>query len=243
MQVKDRRGRSWKITIDEEEKLYFYNREKPALEYKIAYPASGLAEFYDMERERGNEFLSSLGQRIGLPLWPLFVERSMEKEFELVSSLGVLGPVENGDFDTEYWSFIVPEPRESALQKRPELEPSAEELEEHEKRLKALEAHVQENGIAAVCFYISEDKEKTVRDMDGATDLIQICAVCSRPAELVGIYRESEDSRRLILHGMCPGCAPGDCPDPDKTEKMQAAVAELLSAGRVKMWTKQGESL
>lgn len=243
MQVNDRCGRKWKVTVDEEDKLYFYNRGKPALEHKISYPASRLAEFYRMEKESGNEFLNSLGERIGLPMWPLFVESSMEKEFELVTSLGVLGPVENGDFDTEYWRFIVPESRESALQKRPELSPTPEELKEYEKRLKALESYIQENGIAAVCLYIGEDKEKTVRDMDRATDLIQICALCNRPAEQVGIYRENEDSQRLVLHGMCPDCTPGDCQDPDKMEKMQGAVVGLLSAGRVKMWTKQGGSL
>ncbi|MFP4167832.1 MAG: hypothetical protein ACLFSY_03165 [Desulfonatronovibrionaceae bacterium] len=239
MLVCDRCGKEWKVTIDGEERVYFHNQGKIALEHKTGYPASRLAGYYDLEDEDKEGFLFSLGRRIGLPMWPLFVKRSFEREMELAASLGVLGP--GGGAKDGYWELIVPECWEEALEKYPELQPGPEELREHERRLKELESHVEQHGIFAVCVYLCDNREKVVRDMDRATDLIQVCAVCSRPAEQVGIYRENEDSELFILHGMCPECTPGNRADPEKAGRMKEAVRDLLDSGRVRMLREEGD--
>ncbi|MFO7817621.1 MAG: hypothetical protein ACQES5_01485 [Thermodesulfobacteriota bacterium] len=237
MQLADRCGNKWKATIDAEHRVYFYNRRKPALEAKICYPADKLAGFYRLDAREKNDFLKSLGKRMGMPMWPLFVERALDKELELFSSLGVLGRREEDYADEDdHWQFIIPEPKDSALEKKPSIAPSPEEIEEHEKKLQTLRSAIDQEGIAALCLEVLADKEKTVRRMDRATDLIQICAVCSQPAEQVGIYPEGDGTEKIILHGMCPDCSPGNDCDPQKVEAMKKGVARLIEQGRVKAW-------
>jgi len=211
--------------------VYFYNRRKPTLEAKICYPADKLAKFYRLDARGKNDFLKSLGKRMGMPMWPLFVERALDKELELFLSLGLLGPSED-----DYWQFIIPETKDSALEKKPSIAPSPEEIEEHEKKLQTLRSLIDQEGIAAVCLDVLVDKEKAVSRMDKATDLIQICAVCSQPAEQVGIYPEGDGTEKIILHGMCPDCSPGNDCDPQKVESMKKGVARLIEQGRVKAW-------
>ncbi len=240
MWVEDKKGSKWKVTIDEEHKVHFYNQGKACLEVRVGFPAEKLSDYYKLQEKEKANFLHWLGRRIGMPMWPLFIQRGMDKEIELFSSLGVLG--KNGEHGDDagssgYWEFIVPECREEAMDRKPSLQPTSEELSEHEKRLNTVRSRIAEEGIAAVSIRILPDKEETVKCMDRATELIQICAVCSCPADQVGVFSAEEGSDRVVLHGMCPECAPRSEGDEDKVQAMQNAVRDLLQRGQVKTWT------
>jgi hypothetical protein len=236
MFLTDLKDQRWKVTIDDNENVYFYVQDMIGREPKVEIPANELAAFYALEAEAKQNFQQALGRRIGLPFWPLFVDRIIEPEEQLARKLGLFGRIEKEDIlPDDHFELIVPLPKEEALARHPALVPDETACREHETFAAMEKETIRSCAICALyCPIFKDDEYKTTVHLTKAQLEIESCVVCHSPAVAVGAFQAEEgDGEKIILHGLCKRCKPkGPC-TPEDLEKIGQAITSLKQEGRI----------
>jgi hypothetical protein len=236
MFLTDLKDQRWKVTIDENEIVYFYVQDMIGREPKVEIPAGELAEFYTLDGEAKKTFQQALGRRIGLPFWPLFVDRIIEPEEQLARKLGLFGRVEKEDILAEdQFELIVPLPREQAFARHPSLVPDEAACREHETFATVEKENIRSCAICALyCPIFKDDEYKTTVHLTKAQLEIESCVVCHSPAVAVGAFQPEEgDGEEIILHGLCKRCKPKGVCTLEDIEKIGQAITALEQEGRI----------
>ena len=236
MFLTDLKDQRWKVTLDENETVYFYVQDMIGTTPKLEIPASELAGYYALAAEEKTVFEKELGRKIGIPFWPLFVERIIEPEQAYIHKLGLYGRTENEELCPEdVFQLIVPMPKDAALAQNPELVPDEETCRAHEAYAAMEKQNICASAITAMyCPIFKEDEYKTSVYVTKAQLDIDCCVVCNSPAVSVGAYPdEDENSGRVILHGLCKRCKPTNVNNLEQIQKIREAITSQVKAHRI----------
>jgi hypothetical protein len=208
---------------------------------KVEIPAKDIANYYTLETEEKTKFKQDVGREIGVPFWPLFVER-VEPEEKFVKGLGIFGRIKDENpLAEDIEDLIIPMPREEACKQFPHLEPCDEECQKYEKFAATEREIICSNAITAIyCPIDKNDDYKTSVYITKAQFEINSCAVCMSPATAVGAYQheypenqEETKENKIILHGLCKHCNPGELKVKEKIEKVKEALTRLIREEKI----------
>ncbi len=236
MFLTDLKDQRWKVTIDENEIVYFYVQDMVGREPKVEVPAAELAGYYALENEAKRAFEQELGRRIGIPFWPMFVDRIIEPEEEFATKLGLFGRQEDEEIlADDRLELIVPLPRDKALEEHPCLVPDETTCREHETFAAVEKENICSCAVCAMyCPIFKDDDYKTSVHVTKAQLEIESCVVCNSPAIAVGAFQPEHDNEDvLILHGLCKRCKPKEPCTPEQVEKIGRAIDSLAKQGRI----------
>ncbi|GAU09946.1 hypothetical protein [Desulfoplanes formicivorans] len=236
MFLTDLKDQRWKVTLDANGIVYFYVQDMIGREPRVEIPARELARYYELESEAKQDFVQTLGRRIGIPFWPMFVDRIIEPERQFATQLGLFGRMANKDIlEEDLLDLIVPLPKDQALEQHPHLIPDETACQEYE----ALAARIQEaicsSAVCAMaCPLFRDDEYKTSVYVTKAQLEIESCVICNSPATAVGVFQPRQsDEDIIILHGLCKRCKPKEPCSPKQIEKIGQAIDALEKQGRI----------
>ncbi|NCC26052.1 MAG: hypothetical protein EOM25_12795 [Deltaproteobacteria bacterium] len=235
MFAQDRTGRKWKITVDDQETVHFHVQDCVGTCPQVEVPAAELTGYYLLDAQGRNEFERNLGRRVGLPFWPMFVERIIEAEEKLLTDLGVFGRRTDGELLKEdVCRLIVPMTRDRALEVHPDLKPSPEACRKHEVWAKTERERLLDKAVMAIrCPLCLDDEDRMTFYATKAQIEIDCCAICHSPATAVGVFQDQNGREEIVFHGLCKRCEPRNEAEPDLLEKIGEAIALLDRQGRV----------
>ncbi|WP_462323301.1 hypothetical protein [Desulfoplanes sp.] len=238
MFLTDLKDQRWKVTIDENDIVYFYVQDMVGREPKVEIPAAELSGFYALDDGAKRTFEQELGRRIGIPFWPMFVDRIIEPEEQFARRLGLFGRPEEGGEDIlaeDRLELIVPLPKDKALETNPCLVPDETTCREHETFAAAEKENIRSCAVCAMyCPVFKDDEYKTTVHVTKAQLEIESCVVCNSPATSVGAFQPDQNGEdTIILHGLCKRCKPKEPCTPEQIEQIGKAIESLEEQGRI----------
>jgi hypothetical protein len=236
MFLTDLKDQRWKVTLDENGTVYFYVQDKIGREPRVEIPSRELTRYYELENEAKKEFVQTLGCRIGIPFWPLFVDRIIEPEHRFATQLGLFGRMDNESIlDQDLPELIVPLPKNQALAEYPHLIPDETTCREYEVQAAQMREAICSSALCAVyCPLFRDDEYKTSVHVTKARLEIESCVICHSPATAVGVFQPRQsDEDIIILHGLCKRCKPKEPCSPKQIEKIGQAIDALEKQGRI----------
>ncbi|MFW6324178.1 MAG: hypothetical protein ACOC0U_03865 [Desulfovibrionales bacterium] len=230
MIFQDRTRNEWKVTVDESS-VYIHTNEKLAVVPKLEVAAADVAEYYGMSDEDKEVFRRELGNRIGVPLWPLFAKVIFEPELHFMEKLGVFGRLNGREIQEEdRFDLFVPTPLSECQKENLDLEPSRHELEEISRQRAMHREEFKKEVICAICVPKSSLESDADEKLEVVQNRMQTCVVCYSPATAIGVYGGEEEDE-LIFHGICRNCTPMDDDDEQKVQAIADAIQKREKEG------------